>query len=256
MPDRHALAIHLLTAAASRTRSAGVKFLALALACAGPLPVSMASQEFAVQPLEQIRSVAEAFVQAGAARFSGDVTIAADQLDSRLRLARCGQAPEAFLPPGGRIDVRTTVGIRCTGPKPWKLYVPVRMTVRGPMVVATRALSAGTTLTAADIKVVLDDLSRQPGGTVADVAHAIGQTLRRTVRAGDPLRPAMLKAPYAVRRGQQVTISAGGDTVAIKMTGEVLADARLGQRVRVRNRSSGRVVEGVVRSEDLVEVYY
>jgi flagella basal body P-ring formation protein FlgA len=40
----------------------------------------------------------------------------------------------------------------------------------------------------------------------------------------------------------------------IRMAGEALGAAALGQRVRVKNLSSDRVVEGVVRSDQVVEV--
>jgi flagella basal body P-ring formation protein FlgA len=68
------------------------------------------------------------------------------------------------------------------------------------------------------------------------------------------LTPAMLAAVPLVSRGQQVTLEAQTDGVHIRMGGEALAEAALGQRVRVKNLSSERVVEGVVRSDEVVEV--
>ena len=64
----------------------------------------------------------------------------------------------------------------------------------------------------------------------------------------------MLTDVPLVTRGQQVTLEVGADTMNIRMAGEALDEAALGQRVRVRNLSSERVVEGVVRSAQVVEV--
>jgi flagella basal body P-ring formation protein FlgA len=78
--------------------------------------------------------------------------------------------------------------------------------------------------------------------------------LRRPLAAGAVLTPAMLTDVPLVTRGQQVTLEVGADTMNIRMAGEALDEAALGQRVRVRNLSSERVVEGVVRSAQVVEV--
>ena len=59
-------------------------------------------------------------------------------LDSRLRLARCEQPLNAFAAPGGKLSGKITVGVRCDGPKPWSLYVPVQVSIPGKAAVAVR----------------------------------------------------------------------------------------------------------------------
>ena len=57
-----------------------------------------------------------------------------------------------------------------------------------------------------------------------------------------------------VRRGQIVTLVAGGGPVEIRTTGKALADGAAGERVRVRNERSNRIVEGVVAEDGTVRV--
>ena len=68
------------------------------------------------------------------------------------------------------------------------------------------------------------------------------------------LGPGAVRAPPVVRRGQSVTLVVRNGGLTVRATGVVLADAGLAERVRVRNTTTSRRVEGVIRSADSVEV--
>ena len=55
-------------------------------------------------------------------------------------------------------------------------------------------------------------------------------------------------------RGQLVTVVARAGTMSVRTTGVAQSDGGLAERVQIRNVTSGRTVEGVVRSGDTVEV--
>jgi flagella basal body P-ring formation protein FlgA len=42
--------------------------------------------------------------------------------------------------------------------------------------------------------------------------------------------------------------------MSVRMTGRALSDGLMNQRVRVQNLSSGKIVEGIARSEQTVEI--
>jgi flagella basal body P-ring formation protein FlgA len=42
--------------------------------------------------------------------------------------------------------------------------------------------------------------------------------------------------------------------MSVRMAGRALTDGLLNQRVKVENLSSGKIVEGIARSEQMVEV--
>ncbi len=189
-----------------------------------------------------------------AGRFEEAPRIEAGRLDPRLRLARCTVPLEAFLPPGGREIGSTTVGVRCNGDKRWTLYVPVKVTVFTQVVVAARSLPRGQLLSASDLSLARRDLARLPQGYFRDPAEVAGQQLKRNVTAGQALTPALLKAPRTIRRGERVTLVAGGNGVEVRMPGIALNNAARGETVRVRNVSSKRIVLGVVAGPGLVQV--
>ena len=78
--------------------------------------------------------------------------------------------------------------------------------------------------------------------------------MARRVSAGHIFVPRDLKPPAVVRRGQRVRIELRAEALSVSTAGEALGDGAIGQRVAVRNLSSGRRLRGTVKAPGLVEV--
>ena len=206
------------------------------------------------QPVDDIAATAESFLSARAGVFAGDTRVQASPLDARHRLAYCDEPLQAFLRSGTDIAARTIVGVRCTGRKPWKVYVPVNVVVTAKVLVARQTLLKGQVLTAADLMLEERDVSRARGGFLSDPGQVIGQRLKTQLIAGKTLKPSMLAADIAIKRGQSVTLTVNTGGFNITMLGTALMDGAVNQRIRVQNNNSGRIVEGIVRSREQVEI--
>lgn len=206
------------------------------------------------QPTKQIAAAAESFLQNKIGTAAGRTKAQAQRLDPRHRLPLCDRPLEAFLRRGAKITARTIVGVRCTGSKPWKLYVPVDVVVTDSVLVAKRTLRRGQVLTADDLVSEQRDVSRLTQGYISDATELIGQRMKTQLLAGRILTPAVLQADIAVQRGQTVTLTVANGSMTIQMSGKALMDGALSQRIRVENTNSGRIVEGIVRSREHVEV--
>lgn len=205
-------------------------------------------------PTSQIEAVAADFVREQVGNFAGNTRAVASKLDARLRLARCDRPLEAFLRPGEKIDNRTNVGVRCTGSSPWKVYIPVDLVVTKRVLMPRQSVSRGHVLTADDLVAVERDVTRLRRGYFTDKKRLVGQKARQSLVAGQIITPSMIEADMLIRRGQTVTLSVLSDSLNIRMAGKALSDGALHQRIRVENTNSGRVVEGIVRSREHVEV--
>jgi flagella basal body P-ring formation protein FlgA len=82
----------------------------------------------------------------------------------------------------------------------------------------------------------------------------LGKKIRRAVNAGEPILPNLLLTPPVIRRGQTVTLKAGASRMSVSMAATALSDGGLGEVIDVTNDSSGRVVQGIVRSARVVEI--
>lgn len=177
-------------------------------------------------------------------------------IEPNLQLERCRQPVKAALASAHHMRDRATIELRCQNAKPWHLYVQVRVIGTSPVAVAVHAIVAGSVLKAEDMRVEQHDITELPLGFLDDPAIAVGLTASRPISGGAFLTNQQLVAAKAVQRGQSVTLVADVGGMSVRMAGKVLGDAMVNQRVRVQNLSSGRIVEGIARSEQVVEIIF
>ena len=149
---------------------------------------------------------------------------------------------------------KTTVGVKCSGKKPWSLHVPATISIYKNILVAARQLQKGSELTAADVKLKKHDLADVPYGYFEDLKDGIGMKLKRRVLADSVLTPAMLKKQQVISRGQSVTIIAQSGSMVVRMAGKALGNGAVGERIKVMNIKSRKKLEGTVTSSGEVEV--
>ncbi|MCU0976195.1 MAG: flagellar basal body P-ring formation protein FlgA [Steroidobacteraceae bacterium] len=204
-------------------------------------------------PVEEIKAAAGAEALRLADPAARGLKVGEARVDPRLRLARCSRPLAAKAAPGSRAGGRATIEVSCPSPA-WRVFVPVSIAAQVPVVVAARPLPLGVALAAEDLVLAERDLHALPRGYYTRIEDAVGLEVGRAIGAGEALTPAVARAGTVVRRGQQVILLARADGISVRMKGEALADGGVGHRVRVRNLSSAREVEGIVRSAGVVEV--
>ncbi|MGB5468246.1 MAG: flagellar basal body P-ring formation chaperone FlgA [Sedimenticolaceae bacterium] len=207
-----------------------------------------------VQSHASIRAAAERHVLAQADRFAGDPEVNIRGLDSRLKLAACDEPLETYDSPNGLNGGRGVVGVRCNGAKPWKIYVPVHVALIDRVVVSRRPLVKGQTLRDADLTLSEADTSELRKAYFSRIEDVVGLRAKRSVASGTTLHAGLLQRAQLIKRGGQVEIVAISGGLQVRMRGKALADGSLGDRIRVENLSSGRVVSGTVVSSGVVHV--
>jgi len=149
---------------------------------------------------------------------------------------------------------RVLVELSCPGAG--HIYVPVRIVGTSSVAVAAHAIVTGSVLTANDLRLEQHDMTELPPGYLDDPAFAVGLTAARPISGGSILTNQQLVASKAVQRGQAVTLVADAGGMSVRMAGRALTDGLVNQRVRVQNLSSGKIVEGIARSEQVVEIIF
>lgn len=172
-----------------------------------------------------------------------------------LRLAQCDN-PQALRAPGIQVPGRALIEVRCAGRVAWHLYVPVKIVGTVPVVLAAHALVSGKVLSAKDLSVERRDVIGLPPGYFDDPEAVVGLTAGRAIAGGAILTNQGLVGTQIVQRGQNVTLIADAGGITVRMPGRALTDGMLNQRIRVENLSSGKVVEGIARSAQVVEILF
>ncbi len=206
------------------------------------------------QALTDIEQAAYSYTLSEAQMKFGSAHVSISPLDKRLNLAACGSELTAFNKKTTVGMGNQTIGVKCYGPVPWTVYVQANIKVFKQTVVATKPLGSGHVLTPQDIKLATVDISQMRKGFVQTKQQVLGQQLKYPLAMGAVISPTALKSKKIVARGQVITLLAKAGTMEVRMSGKALAGAALGQRVKVKNLSSKRIVEGVVESPGVVKV--
>jgi flagellar basal body P-ring formation protein FlgA len=173
-------------------------------------------------------------------------------LDGRVALAPCRRS-EPFVATGARLWGRSSLGVRCIDGATWSVLLPLTVKVWGQTLVAAAPLSAGTVLTAADLREQEVELTREPPGLLRELAQLQGRTLTRPLAMGQALRSDMVRLPNAVQAGDSVRLRITGAGFAVMASGQALNAAADGQPLRVRSEL-GKILTGIAREGRLVEV--
>jgi flagellar basal body P-ring formation protein FlgA len=237
-----------MAAMKKKTIQTVIALLSLTAAAAGAqVPVARQDQAALRQRIEQ-------FLRVQTAGLPGQVNITVGQIDSRLSLAACA-APEPFVPNGSRMWGKTTVGVRCTVPSPWTIYVSTTVQVVAEYLVAATPLAQGQVLGLNDLAKMRGDLTTLPQGILTDVSQAVGRTAASSLAAGTPLRGDALRSQPAVQQGQTVRLVSNGPGFQISAEARAISNAAEGQVAQART-SSGQVVSGIAKMGGVVEVTY
>lgn len=227
---------------------------AVPTAAVDPAAAAPAAVTSNYQDLAQLESLARAEALRQFPPLTSRQRFVIGPIEPRLELAKCRSPIRSFLSSAHHMQDRATIELRCQDSKEWHLYVPVRIVGTSPVAVAVHAIVAGTVLKAGDMRVEEHDISDLPLGYMDDPEVVTGLTAGRPIPGGAYITNQLLVAPKAVQRGQMVTLVADTGGISIRMSGRALSDGLLNQRVKVTNLSSGKIVEGIARSEQVVEI--
>ena len=207
-----------------------------------------------IQSHASIRDAARNHAISNASGHTMPPTVTVNRLDSRLRLSQCSQPLETFSPPTGRKLGRTTVGVRCSGTKPWSLYVPVMVSLIDDVVVTAHNLARGTILNASDLTLEKKDITRLRGHFFNQPTKAIGKALKRSLQQGQVLSSQHMLTPHTIKKGSKITILASSKKIRVRMPGKALSNGTMGELIRVENTHSKKKLEARVISPGVVRV--
>ncbi len=211
-------------------------------------------QAVSVQSLDDIEQAAYEFAMSSLLVEYDMPEVVVGQMDKRLRLQACQHELQVFSPQSKVTLGQQTVGVKCRGETPWTVYVQVTAKLMKHAVVSQRSLSSRHVLTESDLTLKRVDVGQLKQSYTTRTDNLIGKQLKYPVAMGTVITQAHVKPIKMVRRGDQVVLIAEAGSMEVKMNGVALSDASYGQRVKVKNSSSKRVVEGLVDAPGVVRV--
>lgn len=231
------------------TRSLFITLAITALLAAGGTLTQASSLR--IQDLAALERVAIEEVERQAPGSTAEVS----PLDPRLQLAACDKPLQASLPPNVTIGPRVNLRVACTaGTVQWSVNVSVTVSTETAVVVANHALPMGSAIGPADIRI---ETRKFPGTSrccATSPEAVVGLLVRRTLQADAVIPMDALDRPPAIKRGEVVVVVAAVPGIVIRSSGVALADARIGETVRIRHSSSLKVIQARADTPGVVRV--
>lgn len=172
--------------------------------------------------------------------------------DPRLQLAHCDHL-DFSLPSGANLFGAGSIGVRCTSPQTWALYLGYQVDLRGTVVLATRPLAARETIKARDVALKEIELVGTPGNYLRDPQQVIGLLTKRPVQAGQALVLDMLSRPLVIRSGQKVRIMVQTPSYTVSQECTAMTNAMAGDLVRCK-ANNGRMLQGVATEAGTLQI--
>ncbi len=229
----------------ARLRQAELDADQVHIRCNGPVKITRVYNELSSK---QIRSAVRQFIQAHAPWGEKQLNIRSIYCNQDLRL------------PPGRISLNVSapkhtdwmgavpflVHVAVNGQTVKKISVPANIEVWSQVVVAAKPLGRNEPVSRSDIRTERMNLARVPADAVLNAEQVLGRRTNRAIAANSIMRNDQVELPPAVRRGDVIQMLAESGNLKISTRGIAKEDGRPGERIRVSNLRSHKIVYGQV----------
>jgi len=175
-------------------------------------------------------------------------------LDSQLKLPECTEALDAFTTTDLINAGRTSIGVRCNAEKKWSISTSVAIKVYENVIVLSRPVQRGDMITRQHLAIEKRDVSKLRGDFITQAEQVENKQAARQLSAGAILGLRSFIEPRLVKRNDKVIITSMQPAFAIRMNGVAMMDGTQGQRIRVKNENSGRIISAMVIEAGVVAV--
>lgn len=224
--------------------------LIIGLATLGPARAESENIHDHLQIIEQTRMFIEQDLQLD----SNNSAVNVKSLDPRLRLRQCNDQLHVFWPPGAQKIGHTSIGVRCSDQKPWKIFIGAHIQQFSDIWVTTTAIARGTLLDESHVTLERRDISKSITQYFTGRQSPVGLVAKRPLRAGDVLQASAVAKQKLVKRGDRVHVIGRKNGLEIRTLATALSDGASGDRIRVRSLSSKKELEGILRKNSTVYV--
>ena len=178
-------------------------------------------------------------------RWQGNVVVTNG--DPQIRVRRASSRPL-------RGPTVLRVGIDAGGQTQRTMSVTADIRHLRPVLVASRMLRRGEALMLDLVELVECDITQLRHGYFTDVDALGDMRTRRSVVAGDVLTRNHVEVIPVINRGDEVELVARTNSLAISALGQAMQDGGIGERIRVKNSDSGKVLYGQILDASTIQV--
>ena len=186
--------------------------------------------------------------------------LTAEGVDPDVAIALDGGPPRIYLPAGGadqlhleslslnrqrqRFSAVFTTEANAPGARRFTLSGRYHPMIQVP--VLARPMRPGEVIGQRDVAWTSVRQGRLDANAATELAQILGQTPRRPLKAGRPIRMGQIQAPVLVAKGSLVTVTVRRPNMVLTAQGRAKEDGARGELIRIMNLNSKKTIEAVV----------
>lgn len=147
---------------------------------------------------------------------------------------------------------RNSIEVSCQHRASWSLMLNADIEVWRDVVVLRDHLPRGQRINTTNITLQQRNIGDLQRGYYTEIEDVLGNISKRSLKAGTAISPSMIDLPIIIKRGQAITLKAERPGFSVNMNGIALKKGRKGDRIKVKNSNSNKVLYGRVAASDLV----
>lgn len=171
--------------------------------------------------------------------------------DGRLVRFQVGRTLGSFRPVG---TVIFPVEVFDRAEKVDAFSIKANVSVYQDIAVASRNIAKGDKISEKDFQMTTQDVALLPKKFFADSKPLLGKEARMGILAGRAILSWMVREEPVVRKSGLITLLSRWGSVRVQASGQALEDGSIGDKIRVQNKTSTKVLRGKVVGPALVEV--
>lgn len=183
-----------------------------------------------------------------------EYTIEIQNIDPRLKLKKCPlvveiKSTQLHVKPG-----KNTLNIQCKSPTPWRIFMTAQVKIFSYALVAKYPLNKGHLINENDLKLEKIILTGLRSAYLSDSNKAVNHVLKRRVNRGSIISVNNLSKPTLIKKGDNITIIAKNNGFEISMKGIALMAGGKGDKIKVRNSKTKKIIQGIISDTQTVKV--
>lgn len=183
-----------------------------------------------------------------------EYTVEIQNIDSRLKLKKCSSAIEINLTQAHVKPGKNTLNIQCKSSAPWRIFMTARVKIFSYALVSKHPLNKGHLIKEVDLKLEKIQLTGLRSAYLSDAKQAINHVLKRRVNRGDIISVNNLSKRMLIKKGDNITIIAKNNGFQIGMKGIALMAGSKGDKIKVKNIKTKKVIQGIIFDTQTVRV--
>ncbi len=238
-----------------RLKQAGLDAEQVRIAAAGPVKVL---RRFVTLSPEKINAAVKAFALSHA-----------PWKPDQLKVGRLTYGQALTLPPG-KVQLRVSapkhtdwlgpipfnVVVMVDGQTVGKVTAPATLEVWSDVAVAAKPLGRYQPINADDILIRKMNLARVPSNVITSADQVLGLRTNRSIAANSVLRDDQVESPPLVKRGDVVQVIAESQVLKITAKGLAKESGAKGERIKVMNLGSKKIIYALVVDGQTVQVEF